>query len=468
MSRALLLGLDVGTTRMKAVVVDETGAEIASADRPTPWEHSDGGAELEAGEVAHLVREVTGDAAAHALAITGERPVALGVTGMGEAGVLTGPDDQPLAPVRAWHDRRADVDLVRAELGERAFHQAVGMHLDAQPSLPKLVRLRRDYPATAGATRFYSIPEWAVRSLGGRPVSELSLASRTGLLDVVSATPWDGARHLLGVDLLNELVHAGSEAGRAGADAPPELRGATLTVAGHDHQAAALTAGGALDGTLFDSLGTAEALLRFTAGPIDRTVVGELAAAHLTAGRTVIPGQWCINLGLSSGFVLERVAGALGSTGRSARAELGRLAADRLESGREPAGAVEVTIDGEQVRIHVLADGADPAAVWAAAVLAVAESSRDGLKRIADLVGPHRRVVAAGGWLANPAVRAVKQRQFPGLVMSDALEAGATGAAYLAGVAHGLLPRPAPGASGPWVRRQDASTQQSTLREVPR
>jgi sugar (pentulose or hexulose) kinase len=467
MSRPLLLGLDIGTTRVKAVVVDEGGAEVAAADRTTPWHRTPGGgAELDAGVLTGLVRDVAGRAAGRAVAVTGGSVAGVGVTGMGEAGVLAGAHDEPLAPVRAWYDQRADVDLVRAELGETAFHQAVGMRLDAQPSLPKLVRLRADHPGATAATRFYSVPEWAVRGLGARPVSELSLASRTGLLDVVTARPWDGARFLLGADLLSELVVAGDDVGTAGdggrGEVPPELRGATLTVAGHDHQAAALAAGAASDGTLFDSLGTAEALLRFTAGPVERAAVGELAAAHLTAGRTVIAGHWCVNQGLTSGFVLERVAAALGAAGREQRADLGRRAAALLAADADGArAAVRVEVLGEdRVRIELLDDEADPAAVWAATVRAVVDSARDGLRRVAAVIGPHRRVVAAGGWLANPAVLEAKRRQFPGLVTSGVTEAGAAGAAYLAGVARGLLPRPDPATAWPWSNPH-------TLREVP-
>ena len=41
-----------------------------------------------------------------------------------------------------------------------------------------------------------------------------------------------------------------------------------LTVAGHDHQTAAFALGAAVDGALFDSLGTAEALLRTVRAPL--------------------------------------------------------------------------------------------------------------------------------------------------------------------------------------------------------
>ena len=68
------------------------------------------------------------------------------------------------------------------------------------------------------------------------------------------------------------------------------------------------------------------------------------------------------------------------------------------------------------------------------------------VRAVAELIGEHRTVIAAGGWLTNPAVLAAKLRQFCGLVTSSAAESGAAGAAYLAGVASGDLA----GATTPW------------------
>ncbi|HLI56545.1 MAG TPA: carbohydrate kinase, partial [Actinomycetota bacterium] len=42
----LLLGLDLGTTRCKAVLVSTAGAEVASAAAPTPFEAAGGGIEM--------------------------------------------------------------------------------------------------------------------------------------------------------------------------------------------------------------------------------------------------------------------------------------------------------------------------------------------------------------------------------------------------------------------------------------
>ncbi len=446
----LLLGLDLGTTRVKAVAVDLDGRMVAAAVQPTPW-HADGvGVAMDARELRGLVLDVCARAAGDAADLTGGRVAGIGVTGMGEAGVLADTDDAPLAAVRAWHDGRADVNRVRREVGEVAFHEAVGMPLDAQPSLCKLALVRREHPAAmARAARFYSVPEWAARCLGARPVSELSLASRTGLLDVVTGRPWDAATALLGVSLLAELVVAGTDVGRAGGEGvAPALQGATLTVAGHDHQAAAVAAGAVVDGTLLDSLGTAEALLRFT-GRLDRDVVGSLAGQGFTAGRTVVADHWCVLLGLRTGFALERVAAALGARDRAARLALGEAAATA------GAGGVLARVDRDAVHLTLRLDGdhhdLNPGAVWAATVEAAVEASRPGADRIAEIVGGHRAVVATGGWVANPAVLEAKRRQFPGLVVSRVSEAGAAGAAYLAGAAAGLLPAPGPASPVLWT-----------------
>ena len=429
-----LIGLDVGTTRVKAVAFDTEGAVVATAERPTPWLRTEAGVDMDARQLAGAVRAVVGRAC-HGLA----EVAGVGVTGMGESGVLTGPAGEPLAPVRAWHDPRGDVEQVRAALGADAFHGAVGMRLDAQPSLPKILRLRREYPACAAATRFWSVPEWAVRSLGGDPGSELSLASRTGLLDVVSGRPWAGALELLGADLLGELQPAGTLTGRAqGLDDAPQLSGAALAVGGHDHQCAALAAGAARDGTLFDSLGTAEALLRFTTGPVDAATTGALAAADVNVGLTVVRGHYCVMAGLRTGMGLERVAAMLGARTRAQRAELSAAAAPLLDDPAATAG-IEVDEVPGGVRVTLLREAA-PEQVWAAVVARMVAAAQPSIDRVRAAVGEHTSVLAAGGWFADRTVLAAKRRQIPGLVTTQVAEAGAAGAAYLAGVAAGLFP----------------------------
>ena len=441
MSRpALLMGIDIGTTRVKAVVVDMTGRVVASAWRATPWFTDLDGTSMNPGELGSLVSDVSAQAAAEGESATGGQIAGIGLSGMGEAGVLIDDTDQPVAAMWAWHDKRADVETIRRDIGEDTFSSTTGMPLTGQPSLCKVLRQIRELDAQPGRLRFLSVPEWAARCLGARSVSELSLASRTGLLDVVTGAPWEGARDLVGQNLLSELVAAGSDIGRAhGPAVADQLRGACITVAGHDHQVAALSVGAITDGTLLDSMGTAEALLRFGSEPLQRQMVANLTAQGITVGRTVVPGHWCALGGLLTGFALQRLAQALGVAVEEAHIALGHRALTASLDGVEVemnASAVRVTLGlGPDTGAVVI----DAAAVWAAAVAAAIEASRDAVRQLEAVIGAHRAVIGTGGWLTNPAVLAAKRVQFPGLVSTGAEHAGAVGAAYLAGVACGEL-----------------------------
>jgi sugar (pentulose or hexulose) kinase len=344
---------------------------------------------------------------------------------------------------------------VRSAIGVDAFQSAVGMRLDAQPSLVKLVWLRREHPELAGAARFLSVPEWAVVCLGGAPVSELSLASRTGLLDVGEARPFAGAVALLGRNLLSEVVLAGTPAGDACHEAlPASVRGAVLTVAGHDHQAAALAVGAARPGQLFNSLGSAESLARCVDGPLGPEVVGRLVGAGMTVGLGVVSGRFGVLAGLRTGLVLEEFARLLGAHDRESRLQLADEAL-LVAPGDVPAGVLSPERDGRLVP-GLLGEGVSPAAIWAAVVRELTDVSMALLERVAVEVGPHEHVVVGGGWARNPAVLAEKRLRLGGLAVSTVREPGTRGAALLAGVAAEILERPEGDPSPIWSARVHA------------
>src|SRR5262249_28587458 len=148
----------------------------------TPWVKYGREIDMDPEELANVVRAVVAEASGNAASeSSGVRVLGIGIAGMGEAGELVDRAGSPLSRIVAWHDPRGDVEAVEHAIGIDVFERAVGMPLNAQPSLAKIVWLQREYPELARATRFLSVPEWAVVSLGGSPVSELSLASRTGL-----------------------------------------------------------------------------------------------------------------------------------------------------------------------------------------------------------------------------------------------------------------------------------------------
>ena len=462
----LVMGIDVGTTSVKATIYAIDGTEASSAAAPTPWSRDPQGTQMDPIRLVRCVATVVDDAVtrlAHddEARWSGRSVAAVGVTGMGESGVLSDAAGIPLGPIRAWHDDRGDTERVTATIGAETFVRYCGMPLTAQPSLSKILALHHEYPETLRATRFWSVPEWVAHCLGGDPGSELSLASRTGLLDVLTGEPCEAATALVGAPLLGEVTHAGSPAGLVGprgdrADGlgrvPDSVRGAVLTVAGHDHQTAAYGAGAAADGVLFDSLGTAEALLRFTSQTIDRDAIAELVAAGVTVGRTVVPDHYCALAGLSVGLGLERLSLLLGAQSRSARASL----YDASVRTDQPHPPLQASMTGSSVHLTLHAD-LDRTQAWAHAVESLVALAAGPLTTTRALFGPEHRAVGAGGWLADPTVAAAKRRQLPNLTTSTSVEAGTAGAAKLAGAAAGLLPAPPEGLS-PTLSRPDTAT----------
>lgn len=439
----VLVGIDVGTTRVKAVALDLALQVLGACSVPTPWRHEGATAEVDPRALA----EATVAAAAGAAREAGGRALAIGFTGMSETGVLLDRHGSPLAPALAWYDPRGDCDAVRAELGEDAYRRTAGRRIDPVSSLPKLLWLRRHVPAARSAVRFLSVPEWTMHALGGEQVNELSLVSRTGLFDVPGKQPWADALAMLDAapTFLGEIVAAGQPVGTAHGDAPIELRGAVLTVAGHDHQTAAYALDAAVDGTLCDSMGTAEALLRTVRAPLPVPAVERLAGADVTTGWGVVPDHLCLLAGLPTGISLERVAAMVGASTPAERTELGR----RALTGDRSATAMRISATYHGLTVHDVDDEADPALVWKVAVEDLTAAADRILATMAAEVGSHRDVVVAGGWLHNPMVRAVKHRQYGGFVTGQTAEPGAMGAAEMGGVAAGLVEPRWAGSAGP-------------------
>ena len=98
-----------------------------------------------------------------------------------------------------------------------------------------------------------------------------------------------------------------------------------------------------------------------------------------------------------------------------------------------------------------ITDGWTPALTWRAAVEDLTAMAGVALDQMAEVVGPHRSAVLAGGWTRNPMVVAAKGAQLGEHTVMDIPEPGALGAAYLGGVAADLLERPGPDGAPRWL-----------------
>jgi sugar (pentulose or hexulose) kinase len=428
-SAGLLLGIDVGTSACKAAVVDDAGAELSHGQAPTPWETVPTGAQIEPDSLfgAAVI------AAREALAGAPEGPIAgIGVTSMAETGVLLDARDAVMHPAIAWHDTRGTQEAREIEPALPAFPERTGLPATELCTLAKLLHLGAE--RLRGARRWLSVGEWVVRRLGGNEVAELSLASRTGLFDVHAGGPYTEALELAGVreDLLGEPVVAGTAVGRHDGGALPAARGAILTVAGHDHLAAGVGVGVVAPGDVLDSCGTAEALLRVVAPPLGPAAIREAVAGGVSVGHHVTPGRQAVLGGVWSGLALREVLDTLG-VGDAGRDELDAAA---LAIAPGEGSAFELNLRSLHRERPSLPD-AEPAAVWRAAIDAVARDVERVIDHIDAVAGPHTKVVVTGGWARSAAVLDAKRR-LGAVEAPPVIEAGCRGAALLAGVATGL------------------------------
>ena len=429
MSHEILIGVDIGTSRLKAVATDLQLKVLAEYAEPTPWKHVKNFSDIDMLLLAKTVITVASKAAE----LAGGKVISIGFTGFSETGVLIDGSGNPLAPGLAWHDPRGITEPILKELGDFEFRARAGALLNEIATISKTLWLNENFPESKKAKHFLSAPEWVAYCLGAELVNELSLVSRTGFFDVESRKPWGEAISLVGggKDYLARLVVAGEAIGIVNDKAPENLRGAVITIAGHDHFTAAYYCGAINEGSLFDSMGTAEALLRTFKAPLTRDAIAELAAANVGLSCSVIADHYTLLGALPTGLTLERTCSLLGVSTREEKIALGE-AALKIDP---TASAMRVVNDYHGLSITNLDDAVSPAALFRATVEHLVDDSTEMVSLIEKYTGKAQNVIIAGGWIKNPVIAEAKKKQFGTYRVSEATEAGATGAAEFAGVA---------------------------------
>jgi glycerol kinase len=194
-SAGLLLGVDEGTTAVKAALFDLELNAVAEARRPVPFTHPRPGWVEQDPE---LVLEAIVDAVAEVLEqADGREILAAGLDHQGESVLAWDADSgRALTPIVVWQDKRQEALLAELAGGDGAHvTERSGLPLDPYFSAGKLAWLLANDDAVgrsreAGTLRMGTVDAFITDRLGGRFATDLSTASRTQLL-AVGGRDWD-------------------------------------------------------------------------------------------------------------------------------------------------------------------------------------------------------------------------------------------------------------------------------------
>lgn len=429
----LLLGIDLGTSSIKANAIDRHGRSIGIGVAPTPFAAGSHGVEMTTEGLFDAIRAAIAD-----LGVLASRVAAVGVASMGETGTIIRADGPASLPLVAWHDERGSeiVDELIAEFGAEDIRRRTGRQPRSVTSVAKLGWLLRNGHETGGT--WTGVAGLTVWRLTGALAQEQSLAATSGAFDPVNA---EYDREILAFLGLDGLVWAparvaGTNLGRISPDGASwsGLRaGIPVTIAGHDHPVGVIGAGG--DRTeVIDSMGTGEPLVvswdassaaqrRHPAWPDqlgDLTVTAWPGTArHMLLWETLRPG-----LALR---YLQRA----------------------LDVDRDDIEFSAIRVDAAPLDLTTLVamqDGAIPAELlalpaadaWAATLEGYAAASADAEIRLRSLSGVAGQTLLIGGGLRSRRwVEAKLRRAEHPVAMAEEREAVSRGAALLAGVAAG-------------------------------
>lgn len=266
----LLLGIDIGTTALKLVVLDSRAGVVAQATRPhTLLTRHPGWSEEDPEEwwatTIDALQEITARVSANEIA-------AIGVTGMVPALVLLNAAGNPLRPAVLQNDARAvlEVEELRNAVDIQDFLARTGGVPNQQNVDPRWRWLAKHEPdTTARCVTLCGSYDFIAGRLTGERTLELNWAAESGLWDIVQRSWHVPYLQRAGIDP-RSLPPVRQPSDIVGSITPEialasGLRPGTPVVAGSaDHVAAALAAGLTAPGDVLLKFGGAGDILAVT------------------------------------------------------------------------------------------------------------------------------------------------------------------------------------------------------------
>ena len=438
----MFLGIDVGTSATKALVLDVDGSVVGTGQSGYAVSHPQPGwAESEPEDwwkaAAAAVREAAGGHAAEIAAI--------GLSGQMHGVVLTDDVGQPLRPAILWADSRSTRELAAYSGLSSKLRRQLGNPPATGMAGPTLLWLRDHERQAYGQAHWALQPkDWLRLRLIHEAATEPSDASGTLLYDLTDDY-W--AKDVIGqldlrLDFLAPIRESAEICGVLTAAAAEQLgvRPHLPVVGGAADTAAAALAGGLFDpGAVQLSIGTGAQLV----APRDRLAIDTTGRTHCY--RAAAPERWLAMAAMqNAGLALEWVRGVLAVSWDELYGEAfsvpagseGLLFLPYLSGERTP--YFDPGARGGWVGLRM---GHSRAHLLRAALEGVAFSIRQGLDALLATGVPMMELRLAGGGSFDPRWRELLSSVLEQpLFATPTTAASALGAALLAGVGFGAWP----------------------------
>ena len=272
-----LLGIDIGTSNLKANLYDVAGRRVAAAARPTvaerrhprnpDWaEYSpDTLWQATVDNIREVVRQIPDAGQIKALA----------VVGMGEPIIPVDERGDWLYPAICWFDRRTEPQAQwwREHFGARRVYEITGQPVSFFLSLNAMLWLREHEPDVfRRAQRWLVVEDYVMFKLAGVYATDYSIASRTMGFDV-RRKGWSAeifAAAGLDPEAMAVPYPSGTAVGgvtSAAAALTGLAPGTVVATGGHDHGCTSLPANVLGPGSVLNSTGTADVMLGVLSEP---------------------------------------------------------------------------------------------------------------------------------------------------------------------------------------------------------
>ncbi|MWP37341.1 xylulokinase [Rhodobacter sphaeroides] len=320
----MYIGLDLGTSGLKGILIDEDQRVLAEAVAPLAVSRPhEGWSEQSPADWIAAAEAVMDQLAAQGLS----EVKGIGLSGQMHGATLLDASDEVLRPCILWNDTRSHAEAAALDADPR-FRAVTGNIVFPGFTAPKLVWVERHEPAIRERVAKVLLPKDYLRLwLTGEHVAEMSDAAGTSWLDV-GARDWSDAL-LAATGLTREAMPRLVEGSAVSGALRPALaarwgllQGVAVAGGGGDNAASAVGVGVVRAGEAFVSLGTSGVLFAANDGyqPAPETAVHTFCHA--------LPGAWHqMGVILAATDALNWYARLVGQEASALTKELGGLQA---------------------------------------------------------------------------------------------------------------------------------------------